>query len=311
MVASTREILAQLKNKDLYPVVTLNNPLDVQFTLVNTGQFASICKIEPGSPDSKTSSVYEAIGRHCVSSGHFSPSRNIYWYFTIKLMSRIASHQVVRHKAGVVINQLSGVFTTTSFEGNPIILNPVMRTALEKHEEIANTIANALAMLEEGLKDLKAAEPSLKNSELRYLMPNACATAMNIAVTPEALIHLCHERLCSKAQPEIRHIVRQMAEAVIAVDSWWKDYLVPKCVYLNGCNEKLGCGYYNALQTKKFGDIDVKPLEIRIKGVKCKHCNTVLLTKDDDPSPLSADGLCRKCKREQNERNAKGMENVD
>ena len=57
MVASTREILAQLKNKDLYPVVTLNNPLEVKLALVHTGQFASICKIEPGSPDSKTSSV--------------------------------------------------------------------------------------------------------------------------------------------------------------------------------------------------------------------------------------------------------------
>lgn len=280
--------------------VELKNPAVVATTRSKVGEFASICKVGMDQCGPVSNDVYQRIGDHCLSSGHFSPSRHIFWEFTVTGMSTVASHQLVRHHVGVAINQLSGVFTETSFETNPLVLPGKIKEILSKTENssIANNLSYALMLIEESMKDLKAIDPTLTNSDLRYLMPRACSTAMNIAVTPEALIHICNERLCSKAQWEIRGIVRSMANAVIAVDPWWKQWLQPKCVRFNGCNEKLGCGLFNSIQTKKFGEVNVEPLDIRIKGIRCKGCSAILLTKDDDPSPLNSDGMCRKCARE-------------
>ena len=295
---SINELQEQLVDPK-WPIVAINNPSDIANALVNIGRFARICK-DPCGNDELSDEVYEKIGKHCISSGHFSPCRHIMWHFTVYNMSRVASHQLVRHKTGVAINQQSGVFTEITFNNNPLILPPHLRALIKESPEISYELAEGLALIENGMQRLKEKYPNISNSDMRYLMPNACSTAMNIAVSPEALVHICHERLCTKAQPEIRHIVNQMAKAVTMIDPWWEQYLVPKCVHLNGCNEKLGCGYYNKVQANKFGEINVEPLEVRIKGVSCKNCGTVLLHKDDDPSPLT-DGLCRKCAREATE----------
>ena len=292
---SINELYEQLVSMK-WPVVILNNPEEVEHSLISIGRFARICK-DPSAMDELTDKQYENIGKHCISSGHFSPSRHLMWCFTVLDMSRVASHQMVRHHVGTAINQQSGVFTEITFKTNPLILPPRVRTALINDPEVAHEIAEGLALVESGIQRLKENNPNLNNSDLRYLMPSACSTAMNIALSPEALVHICHERMCSKAQVEIRHIVHQMAKLVEQVAPWWGDYLVPKCVHMNGCNEKLGCGYYNKIQATKFGEVNVEPLEVRIKGVTCKKCGTVLLHKDDDPSPLT-DGLCRKCARE-------------
>lgn len=300
MVLSSERIANLLLDTNAYPTVQLNNPEVVRDTLITGGKFASICKANPNECGELENKVYAGIGKHCISSGHFSPFRGINWHFTIINMSTVASHQLVRHHAGVAINQLSGVFTKTSFESNPLVLTKTLRTALSKecNKSILDDIALGLAKIENGLTNLEKAEPHLTNSDLRYLMPRACGTAMNIAVSPEALIHICHERLCTKAQPEIRHIVRQMANEIIKIDPFWKDLLVPKCEYLHGCNEKLGCGYYVQKEATKYGSVSVEPLSVRIRGEVCKNCGTVLLYKNDDPSPFSNRGLCRKCERE-------------
>ena len=295
---SINELFAQLvDNKD--PVVVLNNPEAVKYALVNIGKFARICK-DPSGTDELKDSQYEGIGKHCISSGHFSPSRHIMWHFTVYNMSRVASHQLVRHHVGVAVNQQSGVFTEITFKNNPLILPAKMRQAIKDNPDIGHQLAEGLALIESGMQELKEKEPSFNNSDMRYLMPVACSTAMNIALTPEALVHICHERMCTKAQLEIRSIVNQMAKLVRDIDPWWGQYLVPKCIHMNGCNEKLGCGYYNKAQVTKFGEVNVEPLEVRIKGVRCKECGTILLHKDDDPSPLN-NGLCRKCVRETKE----------
>ena len=56
------------------------------------------------------------------------------------------------------------------------------------------------------------------------------------------MIHLANLRLCTRAQYEIRTLVRKMCEALAAEEPWLKPYLVPKCERLGFCDEDKSCG---------------------------------------------------------------------
>jgi thymidylate synthase (FAD) len=62
--------------------------------------------------------------------------------------------------------------------------------------------------------------------DARYILPNACATSLYLSCNLRELIHICNERLCSKAQWEIRELVQEMVKLV---DPELKFMLVPKC----------------------------------------------------------------------------------
>lgn len=222
----------------LRPTVTLLNPEAVKSAFVDIGRFANICKttdVERELPDKKA----EVIGFNCIKVGHFSASRGIMWKFKIENMSRVASHQLVRHHVGVAINQASGVFAGATED---FIIPASVAKQVELHSEVAASIVeiNTIAdILYKRLTDL-----GVSKSDARYFMPLARVTHMHIAVTPEALIHIANERLCTKAQWEIREIVRQMCELVKEVDPEWGYFLKPKCYKLHGCNEAVSCGLW-------------------------------------------------------------------
>ena len=64
------------------------------------------------------------------------------------------------------------------------------------------------------------------NEDARYILPNACATELYLSCNLRELIHIANERLCCKAQWEIRELVQKM---VSLVDADLKFMLVPKC----------------------------------------------------------------------------------
>jgi thymidylate synthase (FAD) len=67
----------------------------------------------------------------------------------------------------------------------------------------------------------------LKNEDARYILPNACATELYLSCNLRELIHIANERLCSRAQWEIRELVKQMV-ALVAPELQF--ILVPKCL---------------------------------------------------------------------------------
>jgi thymidylate synthase (FAD) len=78
------------------------------------------------------------------------------------------------------------------------------------------------------------------NEDARMVLPNACDTVLGISFNLRQLIHICNERLCSKAQWEIRQLVQEMVKLV---DPELKFMLVPKCksgriICHTPCNKK-------------------------------------------------------------------------
>jgi thymidylate synthase (FAD) len=64
------------------------------------------------------------------------------------------------------------------------------------------------------------------NEDARYILPNACTTDLYLSCNLRELIHIANERLCIKAQWEIRELVKEM---VALVHPDLKFMLVPKC----------------------------------------------------------------------------------
>lgn len=76
------------------------------------------------------------------------------------------------------------------------------------------------------------------NEDARYVLPNACETALYLSCNLRELIHMSNERLCRRAQWEIRELVQQMVNLVPEALHFM---LVPKCQ--SGriiCHEKCG-----------------------------------------------------------------------
>lgn len=94
----------------------------------------------------------------------------------------------------------------------------------------------------------------VKPEDARAVLPNACCTNMVITLNLRSLIHLCNERLCTRAQLEIRQLVQLMVKEVLKENEWLKPYLQPKCESLGYCPEHKGCGRkpsYNQLVDKE------------------------------------------------------------
>jgi thymidylate synthase (FAD) len=64
------------------------------------------------------------------------------------------------------------------------------------------------------------------NEDARMILPNACETSLYLSCNLRELIHICNERLCSRAQWEIRELVKQMRTLVTPELHFM---LVPKC----------------------------------------------------------------------------------
>jgi len=62
--------------------------------------------------------------------------------------------------------------------------------------------------------------------DARMVLPNACETKLYMTLNLRELIHLANERLCMRAQWEIRRLVGAMVDAVDEELRWM---LVPKC----------------------------------------------------------------------------------
>ena len=180
-------------------------------------QIASICyDSDPKNP--------MALVKHLYAGGHHSVFEHIYFTFKIEGISRACSHQLVRHRHCSFTQRSQRYCSEDGFKYvTPSTIHPLeMGYAIERIEEWY------LGYQAEGVP----------NEDARYVLPNACATSLYLSCNLRELIHMANERLCTRAQWEIRDLVREMCKLV---DPQLQFMLVPKCK--SGriiCNEKCG-----------------------------------------------------------------------
>lgn len=154
--------------------------------------------------------------KHLYKNGHHSCFEHIYFTFKIEGISRACSHQLVRHRH-CSFTQRSQRYC--SEKGFVVVLPPSVNGEekyFEYNDGILNSRLSYSALVNEGVP----------NEDARYILPNACTTDLYLSCNLRELIHIANERLCARAQWEIRELVKQM---VALVNPELQFMLVPKC----------------------------------------------------------------------------------
>lgn len=194
-----------------------------------------------------------------LDSGHQSVAEHVYFTFAIEGISRACSHQLVRHRAGIVFSQQSQRYVEIK-EDKEELLNmresldygdnlDEIYTFLEKYFVDVNA-TNAMYYLQCLLKYKNLIEIGNKPEDARSVLPNATKTNITMSVNFRELIHICNLRLCTRAQLEIRNLFKEIVKCIKEVDERLASYLVPACEVHGVCQEKMCCG-----RKPKFEDV--------------------------------------------------------
>ena len=151
--------------------------------------------------------------KHLYKNGHHSVFEHIYFTFKIEGISRACSHQLVRHRM-CSFTQRSQRYCTEDgfgFVTPPTVDEEMMRLDMYRIKDWYKDYTNRC---------------NVPNEDARYILPNACCTELYLSCNLRELIHIANERLCTKAQWEIRNLVKEMVKLV---EPELQFMLVPKC----------------------------------------------------------------------------------
>lgn len=177
-----------------------------------------------------------------ISSGHLSTIEHIQVSFAVSNISRSCSHQLVRHRHMSFSQKSQRYVKENQFEY-------LIPQTINSNEELKEKFVSFMEEISKTYNDF--IEAGIPAEDARAVLPNACATSMVVSTNLRELIHVANLRLCSRAQTEIRLLIKAMCDELIAKEAWLKDYLVPKCETNGFCDEDKSCGRKSRLNLKE------------------------------------------------------------
>ena len=124
---------------------------------------------------------------------------------------------------------------------------------IEKNEKALALYQNCMSNIDttrKAIRDILIQEdnidPHKAVEDANFVLPRATNTKLTIGFTPEALIRFMWQRLCARAQDEIREVAIAMKKTIMEINPEFAKELVPHCTYLLWCpeGEKHTCGAY-------------------------------------------------------------------
>lgn len=180
----------------------------------------------------KGEDVSRFIG-HLRGSGHLSPFEHASFTFAVDGISRVCTHQLVRHRLASYSQQ--------------------SQRYVEMHEPEAvvppsiASIPSSRALFEETVLRCHEAYRSLVESgvpreDARYLLPHGWQTRIVVTMNARELHHFFTMRLCRRAQWEIRDLARRMLLLVREKAPVLFSVAGPDCIVRGRCFEGRPCG---------------------------------------------------------------------
>ena len=169
-----------------------------------------------------------------LSSGHHSTIEHIQVSFAISNVSRACTHQLVRHRH-MSFSQKSQRYVKEKGQFDYII-----PPTIERDEKLKKVFEDFMGEISSKYQEF--VEAGIPAEDARFVLPNAAASSLVASLNLRELIHVANLRLCTRAQDEIRHLVKGMCDELIKEEPWLKPYLVPKCERLGFCDEDKSCG---------------------------------------------------------------------
>ena len=186
-------------------------------------------EILDGLDPAKTASCLKMLRE----AGHLSPFEHASFTFAVEGVSRVATHQLVRHRMASYSQQSQRYVGMT---GNECVVPPSVEAD-----------ARALAVFKEQIGSAQRAYDELVSlgipkEDARFILPHGAETRIVVTMNARELHHFFALRLCRRAQWEIRALAREMLHAVREAAPVLFVTAGPSCVTEGACREAHSCG---------------------------------------------------------------------
>lgn len=169
-----------------------------------------------------------------ISSGHTSTIEHAVFTFAIEGVSRALTHQLVRHRVASYSQQSQRYVKSDK-------LDFIMPATIKRNEQASKIFKEAILSAQNHY--LKLIELGLPAEDARFLLPNAAETKIVMTMNARALINFLKERMCVRAQWEIRSLADEIYKIVYKVAPEIFKYAGPTCETEAICWQgKMHCG---------------------------------------------------------------------
>ena len=144
-----------------------------------------------------------------IKSRHESCIEHSSATFEIDGISRVVTHELVRHRIGFAYSQRSQRYVD---EANPSFVIP---EEIEANDTAKALFEDAMRYAWEKYKALQ--DLGLKNEMARYVLPNACCTKIVVTADFRAWRNFLKLRLSKRAQHEIRNLANVLLDKLIEI----------------------------------------------------------------------------------------------
>ena len=185
------------------------------------------------------------IMKSCYKSGHHAVLEFADFTFHISGVSRALTHQLVRHRLASYAQRSQRYCGENNFEY-------VIPPSIGRNKDAKDIFVALMGYI--GMQYDRLQKAGIPNEDARYVLPNACETTIEVKMNGRALIHFFNERLCTRAQWEIRQMAMMMKKCVEEYDEQCAEFaklFVPKCEAHIGapfCTEHSTCGKHPLLK---------------------------------------------------------------
>ena len=174
-----------------------------------------------------------------VKLGHASTIEHVSFTFGIEGVSRVLTHQLVRHRIASYDQQSQRYVAEHDFE---YILPPTIAAKPEakaKFEALMQQIRQTYDEL---------TEAGIPKEDARYVLANAAETKILVTMNARSLLHFFNLRCCNRAQWEIREMANQMLAQVRTIAPTLFKNAGASCVNTGRCPEgDMTCGKFSEM----------------------------------------------------------------
>ncbi|MDR1979275.1 MAG: FAD-dependent thymidylate synthase [Synergistaceae bacterium] len=166
-------------------------------------------------------------------SGHHSPFEHASFTFGVDGLSRVASHQLVRHRLASFSQQSQRYVKVDRTEvviPPSVAADPKASALFERQAETALDVYKSLIAM------------GIPPEDARFILPHGWETRLVFTMNARELHHFYDLRLCRRAQWEIRELARLMLVECRKVAPVVFDLAGPSCIRTGKCRESRTCG---------------------------------------------------------------------
>lgn len=170
-----------------------------------------------------------------IKLGHYSVLEHANFTFAIEGISRVTSHQLVRHRIAS-FSQQSQRYVKIKERGFPYIIPK----SIAKNKKLIKIYTDIIKKLDESYNLFLNHNIAIEDA--RYILPQAVETKMIVTANARELLHIFKIRCCNRAQWEIRELAKRMLKEVKAIAPNIFENAGPHCISGSCPEGELSCG---------------------------------------------------------------------